>query len=857
MPAPSFSAVATLRLLLRWSGRGALVLYFAAAILILVGRHWVMPEIGAWRGEIEQRLSQAIGLRVTIAGLTAGWPGLRPRLSIDRLELHDPAGRPALALERVEAEIGWSSLLFLEPRLHRLEIAAPLLEIHRDAAGAIRIAGVPMRAEGDVRIADWLLKQGRVVVRDARVIWRDDLRGAPPLELEQIDLVLNNFGRQHSLGLTAKPGGGVAAHIDLRANLTGRSLADLSAWAGQAYIDLARVDLAALSHWLDLPFEMKRGQGDARLWLDFAGRAPTGFAADVALADFSLRLRPDLPLLVLQRADGRLAGRQTADGYSGEMKHLSLTTASGIALAPKQASLNLVTAQRGQGGEQGGELRASHLDLGALARLADYLPLPADWRAGLHRFAPRGRLDDFGFAWQGAAGAPEHWRIESGFAGLALAAQGQLPGFTGISGRIEGDRRGGQIHLDSRAATIDLPAVLPEPTLALERLEAEIGWRGRPDATEVLFQRVVFANADLQGDATGSYRHDGAGLGEIDLSARLDHAVGAAVWRYMPRVANKDARDWLRAGILGGRVDSATLRLKGPLARFPFREGQGGIFQVRGRIRGASLNFAPGWPNMTGIDGELLFEGVRMSIRGQRGEIMGVALADILAEIPDLEAKEGEMLTVTGRAKGETQRFLDFIEASPVGGRIDHFTAGMSAAGGGELDLKLVMPLRRVVDTEVQGRYRFADNRLAALPGLPPFTAAQGELNFTAERLQARNLRARFLDQPLTLEVGTLPGGAVRIAAAGNLEAHALRRFYGLRALDHLSGTTPWRGSLTVKKPTAELRIESDLRGLASSLPEPFNKSARAGLPLTVAGRFEPQRDEWIATLDTAAALRL
>lgn len=133
--------------MLPWTGRVLLVLYFAAATLILVGRHWLMPEIGIWRETIEQKLSEAVGLRVEIGGLTASWPGLHPHLSIDNLQLHDRAGKPALVFERVEAEIGWSSLLFMELRLHRMEIAAPVLDIRRDATGTFFIAGLPVRGE--------------------------------------------------------------------------------------------------------------------------------------------------------------------------------------------------------------------------------------------------------------------------------------------------------------------------------------------------------------------------------------------------------------------------------------------------------------------------------------------------------------------------------------------------------------------------------------------------------------------------------------------------------------------------------------------------------------------------------------
>jgi uncharacterized protein (TIGR02099 family) len=860
LPASTFLPVGIVRSALLWTGRLLLVAYFAAATLILVGRHWVMPEIGAWRGTIEQKLSEAIGLRVEIGELTAGWPGLHPHLVIGKLQLHDREGRPAVAFERVEADIGWSSLLFMELRLHRLDIIAPTLDIRRDAAGTLFVAGLPVRGEGDSGFADWLLEQYRIVVRDARITWRDELRNAPPLELDRLNFVLRNLGRHHSVGLTAEPSGGIAERIDLRANLAGRRFADFAAWEGASYAELAGLDLAALAPWLDLPLELKRGTGDMRLWLDFANRMPTGFTAELRLADLHLRLQPELAPLELSRIEGRLAGRKTADGYFGEVKRLSLATAGGIEVPPTQASLKLATGGRAAGGEQGGELRASQLDLAALAALAEHFPLPQNLRERLQALTPRGRLENFSLAWQGPADALARWRVQGGFADLALAAHKELPGFSGISGRLEGDERSGQVNIDSRNATIDLPAVFPEPTLALAQLEAEIGWRGKPGSTEILIQRVNFANEDARGEATGVYRYTGRGPGDIDLSAKLTDAAGNAVWRYMPLAVNKDARDWLRAGIIGGISENATLRLKGPLAEFPFRDGKDGIFQVRGQIRGASLNFAPGWPNMTGIDGELHFEGVRMQIRGQRGDIMGVALSNIEAGIPDLDARNGEMLTVTGRAKGETQRFLDFIEASPVGARIDHFTEAMAATGSGELELKLVMPLRQVVNTQVQGRYRFTDNRIEVLRGLPPFTAAQGELSFTADRLQARNLRARFLDQPLTLEIGSQPGGTVRIDAAGSLETHALRRFYGLRALDHLSGEASWRGSLTVKKPAAELRIESDLRGLAASLPEPFNKSALTVLPLSVQGYMGPResrRDEWTVALGAVAGLRL
>jgi uncharacterized protein (TIGR02099 family) len=831
-----------------------LVVYFLLGSLVLAGRHWILPDIDTHRGRVEQALTESIGMQVRIGEITADWPGLHPSLSIEGLQLMDKAGHPALSFDRVEAEVGWSSLLHLDLRLHRLQIVAPSLDIRRDRDGNFHVAGLLIQGEGDGSFADWLLAQGRIVISNARIRWHDELRSAPPLELQQLNFELRNTGQRHRFGLTAAPPAQVARSLDLRGTLTGQDRADPAGWRGELYADLNQADLSAWSPWIDLPMRWSRGLGGLRLWMGFTGMQPTGVTADLRLTDVSLRLRHDLPKLNLKHLDGRLTAHRTDEGYVGEIRQLSLTTPEGLDLAPTDARLLFRTDPR----QEGGEFRTNQLDFGVMAALAGYLPLPAEVHARLQAFQPQGRLSDLELNWRGTAESPTHWQAKGTFANLALAAYHELPGFGGISGRFKGNETTGEVVLDSRQAEILLPAVFPEPRLALERLVAEIGWQSQNGKVDLLFNRFAFSNHDANGEATGRYRYTGDGPGEIDLSAKLTNAAGNAVWRYMPLVVNKDARDWLQASIGGGHADNVTLRLKGPLYEFPFRDGKDGIFQVKGVFRGATLKYAPHWPEITDIDGELLFEGVRMQIRAQRGNISGTVLAEVLAEIPDLEQAE-EILTVTGKARGATQQFLEFIEASPVGERIDHFTRPMTATGAGELDLRLVMPLRRVAQTRVDGRFRLAGNQLRVLPVLPLLTDVQGEFAFTGDQLHAKGLRARVFGTPLALDVRTLAGGALRVDGSGTIVAQALRRepvLAGLRLFDHLSGESPWRGSVKVKKPGAEILLESNLAGFSSSLPEPFNKSATGALPLKVDGRIDPRGDSWKVSLGSLVGLQ-
>jgi uncharacterized protein YhdP len=127
------------------------------------------------------------------------------------------------------------------------------------------------------------------------------------------------------------------------------------------------------------------------------------------------------------------------------------------------------------------------------------------------------------------------------------------------------------------------------------------------------------------------------------------------------------------------------------------------------------------------------------------------------------------LLIVTGKAAGPTADFLRFVEASPVGERIDHFTEDMKAEGSGELDLKLSLPLRKLVNARVDGSYRFDGNRLTVDSDLPPLTEVRGALRFSADHLEAKGIRGSLLGSPLTVDVKTAGDGNVQVNAAGEI----------------------------------------------------------------------------------------
>jgi uncharacterized protein YhdP len=98
-----------------------------------------------------------------------------------------------------------------------------------------------------------------------------------------------------------------------------------------------------------------------------------------------------------------------------------------------------------------------------------------------------------------------------------------------------------------------------------------------------------------------------------------------------------------------------------------------------------------------------------------------------------------------------------------------------------------------------------------------------------------------MLGAPLSVDIRTASDGGVQIDAAGEYSVAALRQQVAYSAvLDHLAGSAKWAGSVLVKNKAAEVRLSSNLVGLSSSLPEPFNKSVTDVMPLYFERRLLP-----------------
>jgi uncharacterized protein (TIGR02099 family) len=827
----------------------AVVVLGGGAVLLL--RYWVLPGIAEYRPQIEAALSRAARQRITLGAVEGEWDGIRPRLALRDVRVFDRAGVERLALAKVDGTLSWATLLAGELRFYAIELTGLSLEVRRDRTGIWLIAGVPLGMHGrDKGFGDWLLEQHRIAVQDSALTWIDETLGGAPLLLSSVQLQVERRFGAHRFGLRATPPLDLAAPLDLRGELRGPG----PHASGNLYLQLGYADVAALRQWLPLPVDASRGAGALEIWMALEDGALRSISAEVALSEVNVRLGSGLPALELSRMSGRLGWAGNGRKIEISANKLAFTTPDGLQLPAADFRYRRWGAPEDPAARS--ELRFDALDLAAVTRLVDRLPIDPGVQARLTEMNPRGTLRGFEIGWTGPWNGPGDYHASGTFERVSVAPSGYLPGFFSASGQLQADQRGGSMSLRAGRSELAMPHVFVA-ALPLDSMAGKLAWSMQPDGPLVRIEGVTFANQHLAGKVSGTYRAVAGKPGSVDLTGSLERGDGREGWRYIPLRVHSRVRDWLRESIVSGQTRDVQFRLHGDLARFPFADGKSGVFEVLTRFEGGTVAYAPGWPPFEGLRGEMVFRNASMTVTASAGSVYGMRLASGRATVADLSVPD-PVLELHAETEGPTEDYLRFIEHSPVDRMIGGFSRGMKASGRGAMVLALALPLKRPNEVRVAGRYRFAANGLEPGHGAPHIEELSGQLVFTERDVSLREGNARILGMPARFVADRAGTGALVIRGEGRAEAAGLRQWVDHPGVAALGGAADWQSTLAIKGGGYDFVITSDLRGLSSSLPAPLAKAAAAGVPLKLQRRSVNDRDELLVlTVGNALSAQL
>ncbi len=813
-----------------------LVLLVLITTLVAVARLWI-PQISAYRMEIEQAASEALNKQVSIGRLQAGWRGLNPVIKLKNVELSDPAGsHEAIAVREiwltVDAE---QSLTQQQLKLAGIDVVGAEFTLVRDAGGMFFLEGFRTDNNNSDMLEQLLLMA--LSVHDVNVTYVDETSGHPPRRFSDISLSLRNQGPTHTLTGHALLPVGVGYRADVEAVLYGYN-SRLQDWQGQVYIKGHSVALTGVLGPVLTDDQLVEGVADLRLWLDVrdAGIASASGEIDTEGLKIIQHNETEAYTFEADSLRGQFGWRQNDTGWQFAVQNLVVNQQQ-----RRWETDNLSLAGRRQQDSTSIRGMTSLVVLDGLGALLPVIPgLTVEQRQLLGGLQPRGTIRDLVFSISSRDKVTRVNDFSAHFSGLSIEQSGVLPKLSGLDGTLRGDMEAGILSLASHDTGLHDTRLFRE-LLPIDVLQGDIYWQLRDGTMEVATDALTIRNEDLSLLARmGLYLPVDGSAASINLridvaSARLDR-----LHAYLPaKVMSPLGVDWLDNSLKSGVITDGSVVVNGRLDQIPFDNGEG-LLEVRLPVTDAVLDFNEDWSPLTGLDARIDFSGRVMDVVSSRGAMRSASLESVHAQIKDLASP---VLTLKGVVQGDLSVMLAELGSSPLGITYGGFVDRVSTTGKTTLGLDIVVPLNdSQAPIEVAGDITLRGNSLRVHDSDIELKAIKGQLVFDPDGIQGDKLQARLFDHPASARVWTETGKhQTNIHLQGPLQLFDLfiekDSLLGAAA----SGSSDWQVLVTLrgmpergKNADIGVTVTSDLVGTAIDLPDPFGKSPESVRQLTI-----------------------
>lgn len=817
----------------------------------LTGLRVALVGLEHYQRELAAQISTLVGAPVSIGRFRAKLRGFTPELILDNITVaaSTPGQSPAVALRQVRIGVNLLAMAANREVMSSawVTLVGAKLSVQRQADGRIAIVG--LKAGGGQ--PDWLWQGRRFELLQSDILWQGQLNSNQPLSLKGVDLVVFNRGQQHSIKLLAKLPAAYGQALTLVADFTGNPFASGSL-NGTAYLAAKQLNAAAvpLRQWPQTQgLDIRAGQADIEIWGHIAQSRMMAVSGAVSAHKVQVQ-RDKQPIWKLTALHSTFAWQQEALAPVWRLEvprlllsHNEATLAdvrfrlsgqSADAFAPQQ--LALVTRQ---------------LDIQPLLRTVQF-------------FAPALAVQLPGTA-QGTVDNVSLWvdvptraaAINADINHLGFAPVAALPGVENLSGHLHGTGQGGVLQLRTGDAQLLLPTLFRK-ALVIKRLDGSLAWQRQAGGLTLSSDRLALELLGVQtvNKLRLTLPEQVSALPFLDLQTALICTDASQLKHYFPVGVMKPSDIvWLDGAFVQGQIPEGKLvyvgylgqALANPIQDFEVKDTAvaasdepprstdtviaseplgGGFFEALMEVRHLQLNYAPGWPQLTDVNGQLRFLQNRLVVHGDEGHSQQLKASQVTVINPAVGVSDH--LLVQGLVNGKIADALAFLKASPLQSRIGAVADAISTQGDTEVSLDLSIPLALGAQPKVDGKATLNNARLKIVALDLPMQHINGLLKFNEQGVYSDTIKAETLNYPVAVTVSS-NHGQTTLMAAGHTELGDLEAQFGLPHTAYADGGLDYQlvFPLPLDKQPSEITINSDLLGVEVKLPGLLAKPRR------------------------------
>ncbi len=831
--------------------------YFVAAVVILLAVavglfRLLLPQLPEYQDEIKEWARAAIGMQVEFTGMNARWRLSGPEVNFYNAKLLRPDGSGSLLdVDELSVSVGLIRLLIdRELVVDRIAISDTSLDLRQAEDGAWMIQGVPINSLIGAR--DELPEVGGAAITIVGEnidldLWPRGSEQAVELVVDQLQVKRNDV--RLDIDITVELPNDLGERIEVSANQRLAEGSDNGVW--QLFIEGRDLKSAGWSRFQPPEFpKVLSGQVDLSLWLEISTNGARSATANVVVS--GLRV-DDAVITVPFDIQGRFEYSRYSGGWLFAADGFRLQQAAG---EWPNSFIRADVATDESGNVVAVDANASFINLGNLELLSPWLR--NEQRSLLEAYGPSGLIRRFELRLADLGSDSVRFDLSAEVEEAGFNSRDKIPGISGFSGQVRADRSGGSIEIESTDLRVDMPAFLFE-SIEFDDAVGTVIWRRNNESTIILSDSVHLRNADI--DARSSLQislpADG-GSPLIDVVSDWNITDVSAVSRYIPgKIMKGSMYEWFDSALVAGRISRGTTRLTGPLDKFPFDDGEG-IFLIEAHVEDATLKYHPSWPALEQVSADINVDKMRFYSDHNTATTLGNESVDGKVEIADLRLP---VLTIDAFSVGTLETILQFSANSPIrdifGGQLDR----VKVDGEASFDLQLRYPLRDKLAYTFSTNIRTDNGRLEIDGFAPPITELTGSVTVTRDTIQSEGLSARFLGEPVRIDLThaaeDMPMYAAVATTTGTATADALIEELGIPLRGLLGGSTRYsakimfpRGKIDTPVPL-RIAIDTNLNGIGLKVPAPLAKTA--GEPQQLAVQIEFPEDDQIESVGSFA----
>ena len=831
------------------------------AVYVSAGRLF-MPAVSRYASYFETRIVEFTGVPVSIDSLSGSFDGFNPQLSINGLRLLVGATEEDKVVSALEFD---SATIIVDiPRsiwqrrwiLEDFVVETLELNVEQNEAGTWQLAGFQSSNNAEINAEDLFQSFQSVSFLNLQNVSINFLSNiGTSFNITNGSAAIQNQENSHFLHINGNLEQSME-QISVSFEVSGNELSDIN---GVVHIEMPQADYTSLFAGQSLSaFNVEELIGEGDLWLTIADGQLSRAVTKMDLGIVSLLGQETSPI-TLQNVSGEAQITRESSEGSWEL------AMSDFAVTWEDDYWQPFNVYADYAPDESLAVRADNINLALISKLAISSDLLSETDSQqLAQYSFGGALQNFSLYLPLESASDQEMRLRSNIASVKVGSVNGSPNMWGMNGYLElsFDNEANLItgfgEMNSEEFSINLPSIFTEVwdySYVNGRLNIRVDLNNGQEVK--LVSSMVVAESDavdghIQFSSTVRRLTDGKREAFLELlvgAARINAEQKASYLPNGPNISNnlRETMRWVDNAVLSGEVYDSGVIFRGSTISGSPAESK--TFQSFYLLNDGEINFSDEWPNIKSMEGFVHTDDNNIDIEVRSGESLDLELGAVLGEIRRNEADEN-WLSINGQAVGATASGLGYLQQAPLGERLKNSFANWQAQGDLAADITVRVPFNIPGGgPEVRLNLAVADNDLV----IPDYAIGVSQLTGpiiydSLSGLESSALSGQLFGREVTLGLSSLSNNGevetIFVDAEGDADRDELiawpRQSRFVRdVLAEMEGDLNYRAKLILPQSIAAsqnntLLIDSNLRGVALNLPQPFGKTADEARPLHI-----------------------